>query len=722
MDRFSKYRAISDALRNKVCELELVSRLYLPSGSTSEVTNTRRAVCKKAVRRGNTTVLTFADIDRAALERVFPFETFTVGEFPDLYVDHVGWRIPQGVGTVTKVPMALISSATYTYGGPKVIGSAGTVLAVYRGNQHGQGSLVDSSEYTVGTTAYSGGTLLTVAFTREQVDFQGRQHTIDIDVSLPGSRYPSVEAERILALYGITADSTSFDAAETYDTSAGFTIDALYGYQDKGRTGMAIVEDLLAAARCWLSPTSSSNTWAVVQDSPKASSAEFDTSTDLARVDEYGDGDIPQRVTLGYRPRSSGLEDFAGQLTRETVATTGAGELGLRNPYVRDHTVADKLISYWQKRLNTLREARGFIHAVQLANGARIDVTDPSWESAKSFIITGINRPADHNVVKLREYDADIYTYTAGTLPDDATNTYTPDYSYTLPEAPAAPTTTGSGTSSDSDGKTTAYITVRAVPPSVNWATLWALVTDTTTNEQHRAQLVLNGANYEAVVGGLRPNRAHTVKAYAVNGNNVQGTLSAATNFTSANATTALGAPTVTVTQVQSKEVKVELAAVADVAGQPKLRRYVLFEKVGAGAYAEVKRSEERMFIRTVVHGTTYYYKARTEDQIGNESADSAETNITPAKTVDGDYIVDGSINRGRSATGTTTYTGSINNGFRTGFSFGPHAFVPSLTGDANMKLECFAPQQSDDQGYLVFNNDTGAARNYKIVFRNFNA
>jgi hypothetical protein len=41
-------------------------------------------------------------------------------------------------------------------------------------------------------------------------------------------------------------------------------------------------------------------------------------------------------------------------------------------------------------------------------------------------------------VVKLREYDASIYVYTAGTLPADATNVYTPDFSYTPPLAPQA--------------------------------------------------------------------------------------------------------------------------------------------------------------------------------------------------------------------------------------------------------------------------------------------
>lgn len=546
MDRYSKYLAISNTLRSQVCELELVSRLYQPSGSSAEVTVTRRAVCKRATRKGNTTVLTFVDIDRSALDKVFPFETFTVADFPNLHPDQVGWRVPQGVGTVTKVPMAWVNTTAteWIYAGPKVIGSAGTVLAVYRGSQPGQGALVDPSEYVVGTvTGASAGELLSITFAREQIDFQGRPYVIEIDASLPGSRLPTTEASRVLALYGITADTASFAAAAAYDTTAGFAIDAIYGDKDRGRTGMAILEDLLAAARCWLSPTST-GAWAVVQDSPKSATAEFDTRTDLAAIEEYGDGDVPKLVSIDYRPRTSGMEDYSAHLERATVATTGSGEMRLRNPYIRDHTVADKLISYWQKRLNTLREASGFIHAVQLANGEAIAVNDPSWGSAKTFIITGINRPADRNTVKLREYDASIYSYTAGTLPSDATAAYAPDVSYTPPAVPTGLTVVSQGASVATDGTMTSFALIRATPPAANWKRLMAQATNSVTGEIYQAQLLLNGANYEARITGMRPNVAHTVIAWAVNANNVDGIATASVGFTTTTFSTAPAAPT----------------------------------------------------------------------------------------------------------------------------------------------------------------------------------
>jgi hypothetical protein len=702
MDAYAKHLAIAGSLRNQLCELELLTTLTLPTGATQEVANVRRAVCKKVVRKRNSTILTFADVDRAALDQVFPFETFTVGDFPELFVDHVGWRIPQGVGTVTKVPLAWITKTggTWKYAGAKVIGSAGSVLAVYRGTQPGQGALVDSSEYTVGTVfgAASGVQVVTINFTREQVDFQGRPYVIEADFSLPGTRTPAAEASRILAHYGVTVDSASFDAASTYDTTAGILIDALYGGGQKGRKGIAIIEDLLAAARAWLSP-SSTGAWALVQDSPKASSAQFDTAADLVVLEDYGDGDIPKTVTLEYRPRTSGQEDYSGKLSRTTTGRTGDLQLG--NPYIRDHTVADKVICYWQKRLNALRVARGTIYAAQLANGAVIDITDSVlWSGTKSFIATGITRPADANNLVLREYDVAIHTYTAGTLPADATNGYSPDLSYTRPAAPTALTVVSQGTSADTDGKVTAYALIRATPPALNWSQLRIQVKDTTTNEIYQAELRLSGANYEATVSGLRPARAHEVVAWAVNANNVEGTVTTAVPFTTANSTTAPDAPVaVSAVQKQSFEILVAWSQVTDVSGRPKVRRYIVLEKVGAGAFTEVARTDALEFPRHVSHGTALQYKIRTEDVNGNESADSTTASITPGKQINDSYIIGEGVGtpslansgttNGKLALTSWSSSGSIAAGLSVSVTLGGHNnlnFYPH-TGPSSLQI-----------------------------------
>lgn len=612
MDGFAQYKAISDSLRNTICTLELVTTLRKDDGSTVEVTDVRSAVCKKAQRRPGRTILTFADIDLAALERAFPFDIFTAADWPEIYPEHVGRRVAQGVGTVVRVPLTWISKSggSWKYAGPKVIGSAGTVSKVYRGTRAGDGVVVNSSEYTTGTAsgASTGVTVLTVNFAREQIDFNGRPYVLEADISLPGSRSPSSEIARILTLYGISYDSAAFTTAASNDATAGSLIDALYGGDDRARSGKAIIEDLLAVARGWLSQSSSG--WTIVQDVAKTAAAEFDTASDLIHVEEYGDADIQRTVSIAYRPISSASENFQARLERTTNGQTG--ELRLQNPYIRDHVVADKLVCYWQKRLNTARMARAAVYATQIPAGTRISINDNTvWSGTKDFIVVGNTRAADCNRVLLREYDAGIYTYTAATLPTDPT------------------------------------------PPSPG----------------------------------------------------------------------SLPAPTVTVTQVQSKEVKVTLSAVADVEGRPKVRRYALLEQVSGNGYTEVARSEERTFIRTVVTGTPYDYKARTEDVDGNESADSSVASITPAKKVDDNYIIGEGVGSGslaaagvlrtKLALSTWTASGTVNAGSSSLVTLGGYAnlnFFPSIyPSDGSASFLRFGPGSSFSPSVYIHNSDSAS-------------
>jgi hypothetical protein len=725
VDRFAKYNAIANTLRGQICELELVTPLHMPDGTTQEVVNLRRAMCKKASRRANVTVLEFADVDRSALDQLFPFETFTVADFPQLFVDHVGKRVPQGVGTVVKVPTAyIVKGATYRYAGPKVLpAGVGAILAVYRGTTPGQGSLVAATEYALGTiTAPSGLQVHTIDFTREQVDFNGRPYVIEADWLLPGSRAPSDEIARILALYGLSVDAGgTFAAAAIADNAAGFAVDALYG--DPGRTGNAVLEDLLRVARGYLSQTAA-GAWSIIQDVAKASVAQFDTNAagDLCQVNEYGDGDIVKTVQVQGRPRVSGKDgDYAITLPRVTT-TGGSGQMQLKYLYVRDPNVLDRLASYWQKRLNTLRVGKAMINAAQVANGSVITITDAvNYVGAKNFIATGITRPADANAIVLREYDAAVYVYTAGEIPADATNVYSPDYSFTQPLQPLTGLVVSGGTSADTDGKVTAFALIRATPPAVNWSLLRVQLTDTTTNEIYQAQLVLNVGNgfYEATVSGLRPNRLHSILIWAVNANNIDGATLNPGNFTTANAVTALAAPSIAVTQLQSFEVNIDLGAITDVAGQPKFRRYVLFEKVGAGAFAEVQRTPDRTLKRSVSHGTAYQYKAHSEDLVGNESADSSTVSITPSAVINDNWIVptgvtgtsiaNSSINQGRSYTGTGSTSITVAPGAIVAFQMDYYTFFPQLESK-NGLTAMWMPNllASDDKGLFACKNTVG--------------
>jgi hypothetical protein len=671
MDLYSKYLAIAGTLRHRECTIELVSTLTLPDGTTTEVSHSRRAVCRRTRRKGNVTELEFIDLDRAALEQTFPFETFTVADFPELYVEHVNWRVPQGVGTVRKVPLAWISKTggayAYRYAGPKVIGTPGTVLTVYRGTQAGQGSIVNPAEYGVSTAwGVSGVQVVTVDFDREQVDFNGRPYVIEADFSLPGNRAASAEVARILTAYGRTV-GPSFAAAIAADTGT-FLVDALYGGGDNERTGDAILQDLLQVARGWLFQTSS-GAWDISQDVAKVATAAFNTESNLIYVEEFAEEDTPKAVSIEYFPTVSGDESrLTGQLSR--VCNGVADEKRLKNRYVSDHVVADRLVCYWQKRLNTWRSAKATVHAVQLVNGERISITNTvHWSGMKDFIATGIARPADRNDLSLREYVADVYVYTAGTLPGDATNGYRPDYSFTPPSAPTSLAVISQATSTDVDGKVTAYALIRATPPAVNWQRVMIQVKDLTTGEIRQGQLRLESGNYETVVAGLRPNRNHEVKAFAVNANGLEGAESVAVAFTSSTSTAVPAAPSIVlVGQTHSFQLNIAWARVAPPAGEPPIDTYVVEYRVGAGAYSETFRGDAQQCVVTPLgHGPVYQAQVYALNRYGTAGPPATSGTITLTPVIGTNHIAPGGVGTGNLANGAVTNpilgAGSISQG-----------------------------------------------------------
>lgn len=230
------------------------------------------------------------------------------------------------------------------------------------------------------------------------------------------------------------------------------------------------------------------------------------------------------------------------------------------------------------------------------------------------------------------------------------------------------------GVHADADGKVTAYVTLQATPPAVNWQYLMCQVKDTTTNELYQAQMlpVAGQPYHEVVISGLRPNRPHEAIAWAVNAFNLQGAPSPSLAFTTDNYTTAPSAPGGINAQQQSpRQVQVTWPIVTAAAGAPSIRRYVVFRRVGAGAFSEFARVDSNQWIDDNVSvGATYTYRVRAEDLLGNESADSTTATIVPAaiitdslitaQGVSGASIANGSINRTRSTTSTGSGSGTV--------------------------------------------------------------
>ncbi len=718
---------VGAALRNQVCEVDLVTRFLAADSSViQELIHTRRATVSRVVQRRNVLTLTLVDLDRAALEQIFPLERFTVEDWPELFAGHVGRRVPQGVGTVVRVPLTWVkkTGGTHKFAGPKVLGAPGTLLTVYRGTQPGNGSVVNTSEYTAGTLAAAvtaGLTVNTVEFATEQLDFQGRPHVLEADYLLPGDRQPSQEIQRIFAACAIPTFAGSFADARAYDLTQGFAADCLYGGDNDGRRTIAIVQDLLQVARGWLSQLATGE-WTIMQDRARLPILELSSKADQVDVEEYGDSEAQKSVTVEYRPKASGSDQhFQGLLERPAAGTSGV--LTIKNRYIRDHGTADRLASYHQKRINSLKRASALVHAVQLAIGEVITITDPvHWAGKKHFMAEALSRPADYNAVQLREYEGSIHDYTPGDLPDGATNDYGPDYTYTPPAAPTGGAVVSQGIIANTDGLLQAWALVRAVPPSVNWAELWALVIDTGTGEQHPAPMQLNAGNYETVIGTLRPNRSHTVEFYARNAAGLPGVHSATVGFASANDTALPSAPaSPTIQQTQSFELEFSWAKVADVAGRPKIRHYIPKIKAGAGAFVNGAPVESGLIkLPGVSHGTAYQAKVSAVDMNGNESADSSTVSITPTRMIDDSYIVGlgvsgasiagGSITRGKTFNDITSVSVTVAPGADITLDY--FTFFPQFTNEVTASpcyLKCVQGASADDQGLIgFFTTNTG--------------
>jgi hypothetical protein len=725
------------AWRGQLVDLDLVTRIEREDGTFVEFVNERRGLVKSSRRRKGVLELTIVDVDRSALEALVPSKRYTIADFPKIFVDHTARAVPQVVGDALKVPLTYIDNTVgaYRYSAGEVLATgAPTVRTLYR-----NGRIVSAVEYVVDTVAVGATTHLRVTFVKEQKDEKGSLYELTADLLGPGSRAASDEIRRLILQAGGTIDASSFDRASLYCNLNRMLVDC--GYVSPRQT-IGAVQDLLQVARGQLYKTPA-GAWGIFIDRPRDVHLALNDTTDELAIDEYlGEPEITKTLTLEYRPASSSEEKFTGSLSRTTRGVTG--ETPMKNPYIRDHEVADRLLSYLQKRENAFTEARGSIHAVQLSPGELVAIAAPNhYDGWKVFAAPQVSRPADRNQVVMREYDESIHTYTAapGGLPADATSGYQPDYSQTPPVAPTGLVVVSQGTSADTDGKVTAFALVRAVPPAVNWAELWVQLVDTTTGEQYNAQLFLNAGNYEATVSGMRPNRLHSIVVYAKNGFNIAGATATIANFTSANYTTAPNAPASCSSQQQSpRQNYVGWATVADVAGQPKIRRYILFKKIGAGAFVEISRPEGAPYIDDNIGlGNTYQYKVRAEDINGNESADSPTTTITPGKLIDDSYILgsgvsgasiaNASINQGRGYTGTGSGSIVLGTGPNEGqisldvYTFYPGIDCGSAVANTVFLIACRNKPGAGDAGEVrLRNTDTTTGITVNFGWRKFNA
>ena len=362
--------------------------------------------------------------------------------------------------------------------------------------------------------------LLMVRFTREQRDPSGALYTIEADVFGFRSRNVADEISRIISEVGGVADSTSFSAAASVATTEKMLADCAHGARG-ARKARAIVEDLLFIARGMVYRAYGSG-YLIVQDITRSSVGTLNESQgDLIEVTQYNRDAYPAAVGIRYRP--SGRDPSQMTITRKRVpngaVVTGTNADAARDcEYLRDHDGADRLVWYLSERAYSGRRISGQLLLARPGIGDVYAVVAPVMPSALAqysfhriqHTVSGVRFEAVLNLAN---------TYSLGTLPGDPVDIYEPDYSQTAPDAP-----TGLRITALAGGRAS----VDAIPPAVNWAELWFVITHNTNGQI--MGLILGDystatGRASTIIGGLTAGQVYKLQAYAKNAFLIQGVL-----------------------------------------------------------------------------------------------------------------------------------------------------------------------------------------------------
>lgn len=350
-------------------------------------------------------------------------------------------------------------------------------------NLYRAGRLVDPSGYNA--VEFLGCRI--VAFNAAQADQNGTPVAIHADIeSTEFSSIPATALKFLLSdtTYGLgkAVNAASFTTAASDYTTLGYTIDG--GLSDRKKAGEIISQLLLHGAYL-----------------DKNDTNEYLVQVDIASIHtaapiQLGEGDgtwnnctvtAGDSLSLDTRVRKLTVEaafdpGFTGGSERALISKSrsraGAGkEEIVKLQFVGNPTVADKEAHYLSIVLYALDdgyhvEVNDLLDGVQLALNHTVKLNVPSmFIDAQTFCVRGVVAQGDSLKFVLGGYDADAYTYVAGTEGKVDPLVYVAaDYSQTPPGAPASVSVISTQVvASSSPGQAPqAVFRVSAPPPSVN--------------------------------------------------------------------------------------------------------------------------------------------------------------------------------------------------------------------------------------------------------------
>jgi hypothetical protein len=377
--------------------------------------------------------------------------------------------------------------------------------------------LVNSSEYTVydGSQGSPYPGYAFIRFIKEQIDFSGSPYELTADIrglKLGGDTSATRNFVRVIQYLlsnstwglGLSVDTTSFD------TAAGQMTDLLCdGFISEQKRCSDILNELLFCCRGGISYNESGAITIKCDVYDSAVNYTFGHKDgfyeNIIEISENRKTPISESFksfSLNY-----GWNNWEGQYSycnKRSIFTFGEEKI-MDCSLIQDHTTADRITCYQKNRM-TYGDRRLTIlvgmEARNIEDGKNVKVILPDYGINADFQVRRIEKKNMNTFsLELNSWDAAIYDYSAGSMPNDANDDSQDDYSGTPPSPPTNFVKISEGTYQGSDGTTYAYIFLAADAPT----------------DDNFAKIIFgyrkNGETYYRYVDGNKPASGNTWNA-----------------------------------------------------------------------------------------------------------------------------------------------------------------------------------------------------------------
>ena len=448
----------------------ITMRLHDVSTGVSTVEFT--GLITQATLEPGTLTLTASSPDLSIFEQPLPRGTIDAATFSDTARD-MGATIPVVFGNVDRRRLPCIKDDTlndiYDY---LVSRGSVSVPTVYRDGPNGALHIVNPSEYTVSTTQYPGFT--TIRFALRQISFQGGFHLLFADViGLQPERNFARAIRSLLSdsTYGLgqPVDSAAFAQAESdLDVIGDLFCD---GALSSRRQAQDVLNDLMVVRGIRLD-INAAGEWSPIVDTEVLTSSlhlqdgEDDGPRNILAVRGGLSRPVVTNAVSTLRLRFREDDEVPSQLSRtrleitRTVHTFGQ-ERPIDHPFIRDTTTADKVADYLAKRLKYAEEGLSVdvtYDAQALKPHDLVTITYAALGlSARQMEVESCEKRLDSFTLVLTGWSSDIYTYTPGPLPVDASGPVLVDFAREAPATPTGLTASPGSATTQADGMTIAF-------------------------------------------------------------------------------------------------------------------------------------------------------------------------------------------------------------------------------------------------------------------------